>query len=113
ERRLELRARTVVLARVAVRAADEDVGLRYRPGFHDAREEPLGGVDFLQPEVLGGEHERRLRVKGRVRTRRVQLLHRLLDLPPGRQGLREETARLRVTGLLPRQSPQDLDGLGR
>ena len=35
ERRAQLRARALVLAGVAVRAADEDVGLRDRPGLHD------------------------------------------------------------------------------
>ena len=67
QRRAQLGARALVLAGVAVGAADEDVGLRDRPGATTRANSRSAASSPLQPEVLGGDQERQLRVVGRGR----------------------------------------------
>ena len=78
----------------------------------DLVEEARGLVDPLRPQVPGGQGERQLGVAGRQRSRRLELPHRLVGLPAGRERLREQPAGLDVTGLQAREAPQDLHGRG-
>ena len=98
EGRSQLDPRPLVLAEIAVGAADEDVGLGDRPGLHDLREEALGQIDLLLPEVAQREREGQLDVVGRARVRLLQLLHRLAGLAVRHQGLREQLADLAGPG---------------
>ena len=113
ERRAQLRARAVVLAGVAVRAADEDVGLRDRPGLHDLGEQSGGGVRPLEPQVFAGQQEHDLRVGGPRRHRLVQRLHRPIGLPGGQERPREKPPGLHVARVLRGERRQDLHGRRR
>ena len=110
ERRAQLRARALVLAGVAVRAADEDVRLRDRPGLHDLREQSGGGVRPLEPQVLARQQEHDLRVVGPRRHRLVQRLRRAIGLPGGQERPREKAPGLHVARVLPGERRQDLHG---
>ena len=110
---LQLRARSLVLAGIAVGAADEDVGLRDRPGLHDLRKEAIGGIHPLEPEVLGRQQERHLRVVGRRRRRLVEPPRRLIGLAGRAVSPREQSPGLHVVRVLRGQRRQDLHGRGR
>ena len=101
-------ARAIVLAGVAPGAADENAGLRDRPGREHPREQPLGFVRLLQPQEVGGHQERELGVVGRQRAGFGQATRRRLVLPVRRQRAGEQPPRLSVTRVPCRESLEDL-----
>ena len=109
QRRLERGARPVVHARIAIRAADEDVCLRQRPGRDDLFEEALGGVDFLQPQISRRQRKGQLRIVARGAVGFLQLLDRLRRLAAGEERLREEAMRSDIFRIRSRQPRQNCD----
>ncbi len=77
---------------IAIGAADEDVGLRRRPGGGDLGEQPLGSLHVLDAKVPGGEREGQLRILGIHRVGIFELLHRLFGSARRDQRLRERDA---------------------
>ena len=100
----------VVLASVAVGAADEDAGLGDGPSGHYPRVETLRRLDLLQPQVLGGDEERLLGVVGRGRASLVEPLDRGLE-PSGRgERFGEHAEGLRILRGLSRDLGEDYHG---
>ena len=110
ERRAQLHACALVLAGVAVRAADQDVRLWDRPGLDDLGEQSGGGVRPLEPEVFARQQEHDLRVVGPRRHRLVQPLRRPIGLPGGQERSREKPPGLHVARVLSGERRQDLHG---
>ena len=109
----QLRARSLVLAGVAVGTADEHTGLRDRAGLHDLGEQAVGGVDPLEPQVLARQQEHHLRVVGPRRRRLVQPLRRLIGLPGCEERPREQAPGLHVARVPSGERRQDRNGRGR
>ena len=81
----ELGARAVVGTGVAVGPAHEDAGLRDGTRLRDAREQDGGGIGVAEGEVLAGQGEGQLQVRGGGGRRRLQLPPGLVAPSAGRE----------------------------